>query len=122
MRKYSIRPAVKDDFDIMYSRMPEHASQSWSVDFNGKLVAMAGVIYTPCNNLVFSDIINPEEHSNIRIWKQTIKVFEKIKELNKDLLAVCTGDFENSGPFLERLGFEYSGDCEGKETYRWHKL
>jgi len=121
MKNYNVRTSSENDILSFFGVLPPYATKSWSIDYDGELAAIAGVQYTPTNVLVFSDIKKNLDVPNITIWRGTLEVFDKIKALNKPLVAVCTGEFLNSGAYLKRLGFNFFGYEDDMEVYQWPK-
>lgn len=119
MKRYKVRTATGEDFEAISGGRPPYATRAWAVDHDGEVSAIAGVHLTPGGVLIFSDLKDGLDVPKLTIWRATLEVFEKIKNLKMPMFAVCTGEFMNSGPFLERLGFESHGVMEGMEVYRW---
>jgi hypothetical protein len=119
MTKYNIRPATIEDIETVVGKRPPYSTRAWAVDIDDKVVCVSGVQFTPYNHIVFSDIIEYADIPKMTVWRATLDVWQKIRELDKDLVAYCTGEFLNSGPYLERLGFTRCNDIEEMEVYRW---
>jgi hypothetical protein len=65
--------------------------------------------------VVFSDIREDAKVSKLRIFKEARHFMNRL-----NMKAVCVAD-PGSGPFLERLGWDFTGFTEDKqEVYRWN--
>jgi len=119
MKRYKVRPATTEDIVNVVGENPPFAVRAWAVEYNDKVVSVAGVMFTRAGNIVFSDIVDADNIPNTVIWKATLDVWEKIQDTSKMLTAFCTGEYMNSGPYLERLGFRFIKKQDGMEVYRW---
>jgi hypothetical protein len=119
MKKYKIRTGTKEDIIALCGALPPYATRSWAAEVDGELAAVAGVQFTPTNAVVFSDINTELDLPKMTIWRGAVEMFNKIKELKRPLVAVCTDNYMNSPAFLERLGFEFHGNSEEGEVLTW---
>lgn len=116
MKRYNIRPATSDDYMSIYGELPLYLTKAWSVDYDGRLAGIAGVMFQKSTILIFSDIVDNVSVPKITIYKVAQELMEKISGVTKYGIAVSGG---NSCKFLKRLGFELFAYDRGREYYRW---
>lgn len=105
--KTKTRPATMADFRSFFGRSAPHTIRARVLEIDGEVMGIAGYYLVNGAAFVFSD--NKEGIPMIRIWREAKAFMESL-----NLPAICMAD-ENSGPFLERLGWQ---SVDG-EFYKW---
>ncbi len=110
-----IRMALKSDVIALYGEPLPYAIKGIVVDLDGEILGIAGVMYTYPKQAC-STMVDKLRNYPITIGK-TAKRFSVILEgIDGDVYAKADPNEKNSGPFLERIGFEK--DDQG--MYKWH--
>lgn len=81
------------------------------LDVNGEVKGIAGYYLAHGFAVVFSD--NKPDIPKMTIWRQAKSLMESL-----NLPAVCLAT-ETSGPFLERLGWQFAEETDAGDMYKW---
>lgn len=109
--RHRSRPARASDMSEMFGKPHPATLRAWSLEADGRVVAMAGYFMSEGKAVVFSDI--KEDVPKMTIWREAKRFMERLK-----VPSVCVATDE-SGPFLERLGWVFVGHSEDGEVYTW---
>lgn len=122
MKKYRIRTAKKGEIYKICKDRPLRLTKAWAIEYNGDLAAIAGVQFLDSCIMVFSEMkdINAPKITKWRAAKEAVEVISK--DIQSPLFALCDKRHNNSGRFLQSLGFEYSGTIKQGDIYRWQTL
>lgn len=114
-----IKIATAADIFSIYNAPLPYAGKAWCVWMDDKIVGIAGVYFQPKQAIMFSDMmIDGLNVPKKTIWRTVKSLWENIKGLGIPAVAVCSGEFMNSGAMLERLGFTYVGQDSNGIIYR----
>ncbi len=117
--KAEIFIAKNEDIISIYGKPLPYSGKAWIVRIEEKIVGIAGIYYQPKQAIMFSDmILNGLSVPKKLIWRTVKQLWENIKALGVPAVAVCSGEFMNSGVMLERLGFVYVRQDENGIIYR----
>lgn len=99
-----------------YGQPSDISMRAFSVFYHGELSAIAGVSMRHGWMTFFSDV--NRDAPKLAIWKASKEIVRRIKAMGIESLAVASPAIENSGQYLERLGFTYSHDSIDGKVYR----
>ena len=91
---------------------PPYSVRAWVLEKNGDVVGIAGYWLAGGRAVVFSDLMQ-SGMPKVTIWRAAREFMKKLK-----IPSLCVAQ-EGSGPFLERLGWDYLGDSPDGEVYQW---
>lgn len=95
----------------MFGKPYSATLRAWSLEADGKVVAMAGYFMSAGKAVVFSDI--KEDVPKMTIWREAKRFMDQL-----NVPSVCLAEDE-AGPFLERLGWVFEGHSQDGGVYTW---
>jgi hypothetical protein len=114
-----IKIATAEDIFSIYGKPLPYAGKAWCAWLDGKIVGIAGIYFQPKQAIMFSDMmIDGMSVPKKAVWRTVKCLWANIMALGIPAVAVCSGEFINSGPMLERLGFVYVGRDSSGIIYR----
>ena len=120
--RVTVRPSVKEDISFLVG-IDEVPFTVKSITFllDGEVAGIGGVRYENGYYLAFSVMKDDIKVSKLTIARCGLEVIKMIKEVKGDILAVRDKGFDNSGGFLEYLGFQKIEENQDKEheVYKW---
>ena len=106
--RVEIRPAKRQDVKEFYGNKMRDTCRAWSAFYDGKLVAIGGVAITSNIVVVFMEMRIDQEVPKITIWRGTLEIWSKIKDLGYSVLYAVVDPEQKTAPaYLSRLGFEH---------------
>jgi hypothetical protein len=106
----------EDDPDHGHTHILENSIRAWTVEVDGELACIAGIVYGKNYFEAFSDIA-----PNLNVPKRTIWRYAKIlagyiKDTKLPVIAFCREN-PDSGKFLEAMGFRFLGMSNNRKIY-----
>lgn len=107
------RPATRSDIVKFLGKIPGKSIKARVLEVDGEVAGMAGYYIVNGVAVMFSESNRPLP--KMTIWRESKAMMDSIK-----IPAVCTAE-ENSGSFLQRLGWEYAGPSPDGDVYTWRQ-
>ena len=96
-----------------------HAVRGIAATKDGKLMAIAGILYSPTIQ-AFSNIVDDEIRKHPRfIIRMARKLGEMIGTIEAPVYAIANSEEANSRRFLKTVGFEYVHETSRGALYQW---
>lgn len=111
--KPETRPATAADLLAFFGQASPVSVRAQVMTIDGAVVGVAGYYIANGVAVVFSDA--KDGIPKMAIWRAAKAFMADFK-----LPAICVAE-ENSGPFLERLGWVHVGPSEAGEVYQWQR-
>lgn len=105
------RPATQADLLTFFGRLPDCSVRARVLEQGGEIVGVAGYFMAGGRAVVFSDLKG--DVPNMTIWREAKALMDSLR-----VPALCIAE-NGSGPFLERLGWQYVGPSADGEVYEW---
>lgn len=105
------RPATAGDVEAFFGRSVPHTIRARVLERDGAVVGVAGYYIINGLAVMFSD--SKGDISKMTIWRESKAMMDGMK-----IPAICVSQ-DGSGPFLERLGWQYVGPSADGEVYKW---
>lgn len=116
---YNIRPLTEADVLTVNDGNPcDRTLRGFAIEYNGKLAAVAGLMYDHGRMVFFSDIKEDVEAPKITIWRISKEIVRRIKEWNLTSYAGANQKKENSEQYLKRLGFTFADEIGGIRIFK----
>ena len=120
--RLEIKPATRHDLKYFYGDKVRNSCRAWSAFYDGKLAGVGGVAITSNLMLVFMNMDLVDDVPDLTIWRASLKIWDKIKEIGYPILyAVADNELMSAQRFVLRLGFEQVCSEEGNLVFRWLK-
>ncbi len=111
-----IRSITHDDYVEFYNKQPARTLQGYSIFLDGELVAVFGVLIEKKNvRIMFSDIKKGISVPKMTIWRWSKKAMAMLNDIKLPIYAYTN----NSGKYLQSLGFCYHADTKYGKLYRY---
>lgn len=115
--KYSLRYAIKKDFDYFYKGEEIlYSSKAWALVKGRKIYALGGIWLMKTQNTAFVKI--RKNLPKKEFWKVSKLIINQLKQIGLPIMCFRDETMPNSKNFLEKLGFKYSCILNNQEVYK----
>ncbi len=105
------RPATAADVVEYFGQKAPQTIRASVFEVDGELIGIAGYYLAGGVAVVFSD--NKPDIPKMTIWRHAKAMMDSLR-----LPAICFAT-ETSGPFLERLGWQFIEETDAGDMYKW---
>jgi hypothetical protein len=121
IKDVQIRKASAEDIRIFYPAGSPRTSYAWIAFYKGIPACLAGLIVEKGGCIAFSEIKPGIDAPKMKVWRAARILMAHIESLGLPMFAACEPTDKSARRFVERLGFAYKKNYQGKELFIWQK-
>lgn len=115
------RPARQEDVEALHPEVAGISYRAWVAELDGQPTGVIGLALTrprACLFCGFKEELRPHLKT-MPVLRLLKKVETMFKARGLPVFALRDKNEPEAGALLERMGFEYFGEVDGDDVYRW---
>lgn len=110
-----LRPITITDYAAFFGKSPDRTIRGYAFLVDGEMVGVCGALLGKDSTMLFSDVKEGFTAHPITIWRWAKRAMELLDTMKQPLYATS----QNSGKFLNSLGFVFRGDTRYGKLYEY---